>query len=173
MSSKRKVFFALLPNPKTLEAIVLLQRKFQIDSGRWIVAENIHLTLCFIGHVDELQLKCISGMADELIGEKIQLNLDVIGQFNKAKILWLGSRDKCNSLYDLHYELCKKLKLCQLELNSLKFRPHITLARNAHNNTLAPEFESIDWFSNVFYLMESVQVSQGVEYKVLKQYSLG
>lgn len=172
MAAKRKVFFALLPNKNALEAIVLLQKKFKKDTGRWIVAQNIHLTLCFIGDVDELQLECISKVAEQVEGEKIELKLDVIGQFNKAKILWLGSNDKCRVLKDLNKAIIEKLVHCQLKINGSKFHPHITLARKARRGLLVPEFESIKWCSEYFYLLESVQIPGGVQYKALKQYKL-
>lgn len=155
-----------------MDAILLLQSKFQKVSEKWVAAQNIHLTLCFIGCVDESELKCIGETAEKLNGEKIHLILDVIGDFEKANILWLGLSGTSIPLNDLNRSLSVKLKSCGLKHNSLKFRPHITLAKKVNNNILKPKFEAIDWCSDFFYLMESVQVPHGVEYKVLKQYSL-
>jgi len=172
MSAKRKVFFALLPSTKTCDSIISLQKKFKKKPGRWIVPQNIHITLCFIGYVDELELKCINEVAETLAGEKIKFELDVIGKFKRASIVWLGSRRKCEPIYDLNSELCENLAFCGLKVNSQKFRAHITLARKADVNVLVPEFDSIEWCSDFFYLMESVQIPNGVKYKILKKYCL-
>ena len=172
MSAKRKVFFALLPSTKTRDSIVSLQKKFKKKSGRWIVPHNIHITLCFIGYVDELELKCINEVAETFDGEKIKFELDVVGKFKKASIVWLGSRSKCEPISALNNALCEKLTLCGLKVGGKKFRVHITLARKADANILVPEFDSIEWCSNLFYLMESVQIPNGVEYKILKKYLL-
>jgi len=172
MSAKRKVFFALLPSTKTRDSIMSLQKKIKKNPGKWIAPQNIHITLCFIGYVDELELKCIDEIAETLEGGKVKFALDVIGSFKRASIVWLGSRRKCEPVSDLNDALCEKLAFCGLKLNAKKFRAHITLARKADVSISAPEFNSIEWCSDFFYLMESVQIPNGVEYKILKKYLL-
>ena len=172
MTNKRKIFFALLPSENNQKQINNLQRKFHSDAGKWIVSQNIHMTLCFIGFVDEKALECIVAVAKDVRSKNINLTLDVICQFNKAKILWLGTDEKHIHLRALHKQLVEKLVSCDVNINQQAFRPHVTLARKIQKEIRAPEFEAIEWFSDSFYLMESIQIPEGVIYKILNKYQL-
>ncbi len=48
-----RLFFALWPDPPTRTALAMLVDGLPLVGGRRVPAENLHLTLAFLGNVDE------------------------------------------------------------------------------------------------------------------------
>ncbi|MFP3918282.1 RNA 2',3'-cyclic phosphodiesterase [Lysinibacillus telephonicus] len=100
---------------------------------KWVHPEDYHITLAFLGFVEESMLKnSIEKIKEVLAGENsFTLTLNEIGTFGAAKsprIFWTDVQ-KSEVLMELQkkvYESCVKMGF---ELDKKPFRPHITLAR--------------------------------------------
>jgi len=100
----------------------------------WERAEKLHLTLKFLGDIDETQVEALTRAAHraaEGIGE-FAVTLQGAGAFpphGKARVLWLGLRDETGSLAQLHEQLEAECARENFAREARPFRPHITIAR--------------------------------------------
>jgi len=102
-----------------------------LPGARWVSEENIHLTLRFIGNVDEHQAQDLHDALLPVRGETFVLTVDGTGIFEtgrKPHTLWAGVREN-EALTRLHDRVESALVRAGCEPERRKFAPHITLAR--------------------------------------------
>lgn len=101
-----------------------------VRRARWIKMRNLHITLCFIGEVEEP----IAAAIDETLGSIQQnafsLSCAGIGAFGTPfpRSLWIGISKSLElaALQDANVTALRKLGL---SLKRRQYRPHVTLAR--------------------------------------------
>ena len=180
---KRRLFFALWPEMEVRQAIARQTAPYlKKNNGRVIPAANLHITLHFIGSVDDEMAGCLHTAASAVKAEPFQLELDTFGYFSRARIAWLGVTQTPQAVLHLKQALGEQLTDCGYRPESRKFSPHVTLMRNCRRPVSALRGEvSIPWTVNRFVLLESVQQAigesqgagrQGVSYRVIEQYPL-
>ena len=102
-----------------------------VPGARWVSREQIHLTLRFIGEVDN---GLFSDIADELAGvavEPFPLRLRGVGHFpprGQPKVLWAGVEDGA-PVARLHNKIEARLQRLGMPPDRRKFSAHVTLAR--------------------------------------------
>jgi len=170
----RRLFFALWPDDDTRQLIRNnLKKVIQHGGGKRVPEENLHLTLSYLGSVDEATQRCIEQFADTLDFESCFLEFDSLGYWPRPKILYLGCSDKgCSNKPDalskFVYELNKGLKECGIDVDDRSFTPHITLMRKVNKSPQDTEIKKIPWRADHFVLVESKTLPQGAQYQVIK-----
>ncbi len=99
--------------------------------ARWLPAENMHLTLRFIGEVPSFRAEEIDAALAALRGKCFELNLQGVGTFSKSGrdvTLWTGV-ERSQALELLQGKIETALQRAGLELERRRFTPHVTLAR--------------------------------------------
>src|SRR6266478_6212584 len=89
-----RLFFALWPDPATRAAIAALARDVGRETdGRAVAADNVHLTLIFLGEqpAEIVPQLCASGAAIEF--SAFRLALDEVDCWRKTGIAWLGASE--------------------------------------------------------------------------------
>ena len=102
-----------------------------IPDVRWVDPDNMHLTLRFIGEVEEPWLPEIDAVLSAIRCPGFRLTLDgvdIFGDRRRARILWAGVRPS-DELIVLQSKIESALTRAGLVAESRKFHPHITLAR--------------------------------------------
>ncbi|MEA2109364.1 MAG: RNA 2',3'-cyclic phosphodiesterase [Pseudomonadota bacterium] len=99
---------------------------------RWLAAQNIHITLKFLGEVEESQLDQLSGCCAAIEWSGFVLKLGGSGyfpSFKRPRIFWQGFSvgiDEMRGLLD-------RVEICAAGIGVLKeqrpYTPHLTLAR--------------------------------------------
>jgi len=166
----QRLFFALWPDDKTRKAIsVSAKQAAQYHQGKSIHINNLHLTLAFLGNVNQAQRECFEQCAESISVQPFSLCLDHLGVFPCPSVLWLGVKEQPGELIYLAISIEKCACDCGVKLDNKGFNPHVTLMRKVKQLN---EFdvESIHWNINQFCLVESVSGSEGVEYKVVKSW---
>ncbi|MBW8381431.1 MAG: RNA 2',3'-cyclic phosphodiesterase [Youngiibacter sp.] len=130
-----RIFIGIDFGEEQKEAIMKVQDNLRIIAqGRFTRAENLHLTLNFLGEVDESKLRYVFRAADEVAAEtsSFSLSLGKLGQFPSGirKIIWLGI-DCSRELYDLYDRLSEKFSKLGFRKEERQYSPHLTLAREA------------------------------------------
>ena len=102
---------------------------------RWVKAENVHLTLKFIGNVDAHLIDSISDcVAEATVGiTPFQLSTKGIGVFPKikrARIIWAGLSGQMAVLNELQNAIDIKLAGIGFPREKRKFKGHLTLGRS-------------------------------------------
>ena len=169
----RRLFFALWPSDNVRQSIIKASKPSMHKlKGRIIKPDRLHITLHFIGPVNDDLRQCMHEAALTVSGKPFELDLDYLGQFFRARILWMGVRKIPDELGQLHNDLGEALSACGYQCDRRPFSPHITLMRKCIKPVFdQPEF-SIPWRIDEFVLVESVQDKKGVSYRVLEKYSL-
>jgi len=104
---------------------------FGVPGARWVGAENLHLTLRFIGEVDEGAFEDIAAALALVRAPAFPLTLRGVGCFASRRLvraLWVGV-DKTEALNHLHGRIESALLRAGLAPEGRKFTPNVTLAR--------------------------------------------
>ncbi|MGH8095522.1 MAG: RNA 2',3'-cyclic phosphodiesterase [Chthoniobacterales bacterium] len=129
MPAKR--LFVSLELPETIAA-ALVRLDPHLPGVRWLKAEQIHLTLAFLGQVDpETEEKLRANLRAIHCGAFF-LSLQSLGTFptkGRPKILWLGVGHGHPHLFQLHKKVTDAALAAGLDADLRPWHPHITLAR--------------------------------------------
>jgi 2'-5' RNA ligase len=102
-----------------------------IPGAKWIRPEQLHLTLRFIGEVDNALFRDIASALGAIRAPAFELSVAGVGHWGdkrRAKVLWAGVRPS-PLLLRLQSKIETALTRLGLEPERRKFHPHITLAR--------------------------------------------
>lgn len=102
--------------------------------ARWTDVGGQHVTLRFIGWVQERQVPEVAAICNEVASTATssELSLDSLGIFpgpRRARVLWMGIRDPSRSSVDLADDLDACLGTAGFEGEKRDFTAHLTLAR--------------------------------------------
>jgi 2'-5' RNA ligase len=151
-----RLFFALWPPPEAgpkLEALAAdMARRY---GGRAVPAGKIHLTLAFLGEVDEGDAARASEVAGRIAAPAFDLRFDRVGSFAGARVAWAGASEPHRDATALADELCAGLRGAGFALDKRAFVAHATLVRRIVRRLPESPLEAIDWTANRFALVES------------------
>jgi 2'-5' RNA ligase len=130
-----RAFVAVHINPGVRDSLARLRDRFaDVDAKiKWVEPNNIHLTLAFLGDMDEA---LASVVADALDGaacgiETFSCTVEGIGVFGsqpRPRIIWAGMKAPA-SLVELHARVSRTLSDLEIPFDRKPFRPHLTVAR--------------------------------------------
>jgi 2'-5' RNA ligase len=101
---------------------------------RWVDVEGIHLTLAFLGELDDAQLasaiEAVQAAAHSVHPFTYRLTRPgIFGSPRQPRVLWMGIEEKSGALQRLHRSLACELDARGFETEKRPFSPHLTLAR--------------------------------------------
>jgi RNA 2',3'-cyclic 3'-phosphodiesterase len=166
----RRVFFAALPERRTLRELETALQGLPPGLGRRVPAGTLHLTLAFVGGVAGERLACLREKAQRLDTPDIAMSLMHLGCFSRAGVLWLGPDGVPAELSALARALAGVLAGCGAVPEARVFSPHVTLARRVRRVPDGVELPPVAWRSHGFALMESVSGEHGVRYRIVERY---
>lgn len=164
MTNKFRLFFALVPDQAVKREVHAVQKKLACNA-RMIPAEQIHVTLAFLGQQSAETIPQLCAMASQLYFEPCKLVLDRLGTFRRVNVLWLGASEVPTSLRNFRQALMEGLEKAGIGFDHKAWRPHLTLYRGLRNKAGIMEFDPVVWRLNQFSLIESINVKCGVEYR--------
>ena len=101
-----------------------------LPGARWIDPENYHLTLRFIGDIDDALAREIAGLLGRVQRAPFELRLDGLASFGGRKPrAVVAAVAPVAPLLELQAELERLLQRLGLEPEGRKYTPHVTLAR--------------------------------------------
>lgn len=172
-STTQRLFFALWPDPELSRQLHELAGKvLRSDDGRRVGPENIHLTLAFLGSVNESFRQCAEAAATAVRAPAFTLPLEQLGCFSRAGILWVGPKQAPAPLLDLVRRLNTALAVCGHEADSRPYAAHLTLARKVHAHHAKHPVEPRTWEVDRFHLVQSRTHADGARYEILNTWEL-
>lgn len=100
-----------------------------------VECEKLHITLKFMGDVEEEKIHSIVNILSTISFEPFDVGLEGVGVFpdpRYPKVLWVGVKDKTNKLHELADRVDSSLNdLAQDKTD--RFSPHITISRVKEN----------------------------------------
>ncbi len=148
---------------------------------KWVDPENFHLTLHFLGYLEEKQLDKVRNiLQNSIFKTEIVLKITGVDCFpnqNTPKAMFFKCEEKQNNdLVGLQKIIEQALRYMQIEINEKPWQMHLTFARTKAPIKLPASFNKKvpDLEFNVEYidLIKSVLTPTGPEHTVLNKYSL-
>jgi 2'-5' RNA ligase len=111
-----------------------------LPGARWIDPENYHLTLRFIGDVDDVIAHEVASMLGRVKREAFELRMDGVFSFGGRKPRAVVAKvAPAQALLEVQAEHERLMQRIGLEPEGRKYTPHVTLARlrDSSNNQVA------------------------------------
>lgn len=153
------------------------------EGVKWMVEKDLHLTLLFLGEVDELDLVGVCRAVKKIAARHSSFTLDVTGMGGfpnkrRPKVLWAGiAGEGIENLMTLHGELEDALMdLGCYRREERAYTPHLTLGRISNeerDEAWGPVFtKHAEWNAGTFpvnevLIMASELRRAGPEYSVM------
>ncbi|MBP5344320.1 MAG: RNA 2',3'-cyclic phosphodiesterase [Alphaproteobacteria bacterium] len=151
----------------------------------WKEPEKLHLTLAFVGNIEEPQAEELRQELQYVRFPAFHLSFKEIGYFTKGDLphhLWVGVAEN-KALGELQEKISNIVKKLQLNFqDKFKFHPHMTLARLqgtplsavldyvAKNNLFHSDEFLVDHF--VLFISHARENGEGKYYTVAEEYPL-
>ncbi|MCE5323308.1 RNA 2',3'-cyclic phosphodiesterase [bacterium] len=149
-----RTFVAVLIDDDIRRAVAEVQSRLKqlAPDVKWVAPENFHITLKFLGNVDESVIPdVISAVEDGARGfSPFDLAISGVGAFPnpaRARVVWVGSRGGRERLSDLAQSIDGKLAELGFEKEDKPFKAHITIGRvktSRYLRTLAEGIGNVD-----------------------------
>lgn len=116
-------------------AVRLIDRLRQDDDGiKWVPTDNLHLTLKFLGEVDNTEIPRVCDVIADVTEQfdPFDLSFSGTGGFpdtERPRVLWVGIGGATESLIRLVGQLEKELAQLGFKPEPRDYRPHLTLGR--------------------------------------------
>lgn len=159
--------------------------KQNTEKGSWVRTQNYHLTLKFLGEIDEKQVDSIGDILKELSlrHSPITVNLHKLGYFNKKSneygVLWLGLDGEIERINSIYIELEQEMNHIGFKKETRKFNPHITLGRRIKTQLdfenlkeIVEPYLNIEFTLDNLVLMKSQAIMGSRVYTPIKSYKL-
>ncbi len=175
-----RLFVAVDPPDTIKQQLLLLNRS--ISGARWQNLEQIHITINFIGEVNNSQLPPIKDALASIKAEPIELNINGVDYF--------GSNRQPRTLYakvvpnpelgKLKKQINDALSDIDIKIEKQKFKPHITLARlkqtsyQSVGEFIQQEalFKTESFWLDEFHLFSSKLKPEGAQYSIEGSFAL-
>ena len=166
------MFFALVPPPSLAQSLGALARDVARRAhGRPVPAENVHLTLAFVGGWPLARLPELLDAEAQLRGATIELSRDTLGGFRRAGVAWIGAA-ATPPLTALATSLATALAAAGVALEDRPLAPHVTLARKCRGPYPDERVTPFAWTADALTLLESQTRAKGARYRPLARWPL-
>ena len=190
-TSVLRTFVAIaLPGGVRAQAAVAIDRcrgHLPRTSVRWVRAENLHLTLVFLGHVPVSDLMTIQNALAQAVrgASPFSLQLGGLGQFPEGRaprVLWAGVQGELGPLKALQARVATATN-AWAPADEREFHPHLTLGRvitrrRQELEETAAVWAGIslppgdEWLVDEFHLIKSQLAPEGSIYSGLADFPL-
>lgn len=156
---------------------------------KWVAPDNIHLTLKFLGEIQDKQTKVVSDVMEEVCPayDDFIIALGELGAFPRLtspRTIWVGLSRGGEDAVRLAGQLNERLSLFGVPKEKKEFSPHLTIARvrSGLNMTsliqylndcrLMPQERKLEFRSAKVSLIKSTLTPHGPLYEPLKKVNL-
>lgn len=168
-----RLFFALWPDDALRQQLTQYRDALAAHAdGRPIPAENLHLTLAFLGRTDARQQACVETMANAIQRPPFELQLNRSGYWPRPRVLWVAPAEMPEALMALAADLHAAAEGCGLKLDARPYRAHITLMRKLAHPSKDTDLQPLNWPVDRFVLVRSTIFPQGMKYEVVGEWKL-
>lgn len=137
---KKRLFFSIPLSEDILDQLIKSVSLIKFNNARWISAENWHVTVLFMGDVQDTLIPEIITESEEIFKKikpfDFKFKKIVFIPQNNARMIW-AEYEKNEVFNELCQAIYKKLKRFILDDSANQYKeiiPHITLARLVNNN---------------------------------------
>lgn len=123
-----------IEKPELRRALENAQRRLE-DTGadlKSVERENIHITMMFLGNVDERRLTHLMSIISNISFEPFKAEFRGLGAFpsvTRPRTIWVGITNGSDQLESIYGRVAPEVSGMGIRLDDRGFNPHITLAR--------------------------------------------
>jgi 2'-5' RNA ligase len=151
-----RLFFALWPDAAGRERLERLAGELATyASGKPVPIAKVHLTLAFLGQVDDARMATAVDAARAVRFAGFSFALDRVGSFRGARVAWAGCAGTPAPLAALAQSLAVRLGKAGFALEDRPYAPHATLARRIAHAVPPAAIAPIEWPVGGFSLVRS------------------
>ncbi|MBU1091078.1 MAG: RNA 2',3'-cyclic phosphodiesterase [Candidatus Omnitrophica bacterium] len=181
--------FIAIELPKEIkDELTKLQDQLKLSNAdvKWVAPENIHLTIKFLGEINEEKLCRISEVIENCAKDKspylIRINsLGVFPNMNSPRVIWVGLDKGNQETEELAKSIEENLEKLGIPKEKRPFSSHITIARVRSMKNREQLIEALKKLENVFVgnnlewnvkkviLFKSTLTPKGPTYEALKE----
>lgn len=143
--ARRRLFYALWPDPAQRAALAAAAQRLFPLSGRPVDAADYHVTLAFVGSVEESRLDAFRELAVPLA--PVELTLELVEHWPKPRV-----RLALLAAVDALWHRLDRLGIAR---EARPFRAHATLARDVRQWRTGRPFPPVAWIASRISLVES------------------
>ena len=137
-----RLFVAINLNDEIKDALCSVENELQTSGakGNFSKRENLHLTLAFLGEVEQKRVKAVREAMDKAEFTPFTVEVSSAGRFKRDEgdILWIGL-GASKALTALQSSLVKELKARGFAPDDKPFKPHLTIGRKITGAGRIPE----------------------------------
>ena len=165
-----RLFFALWPPRETAQALAAWAAEVQKETGgKTTVAQNIHLTLAFLGEAEADQA---AAAARPVQARRHVLPIETAKYVRRNEMVWVAPATMPVALNELVQSLHSALRARSFKLEERPFAAHVTLVRKARQPKTLPALPHVDWPANEFVLVRSRTSPKGSTYEPVESFPL-
>jgi 2'-5' RNA ligase len=165
----RRLFFAAWPDDELRREVAHETRQATREcGGRVIPAENLHITLAFLGSVPEARLAEAIACRQELSVARFDVVLGALVWWRRQELLCLEPDSGAEKLGELAVRLQDCLRERGFQVERRPFRAHMTLARDVRRPQEFKPIRQLRWQVQDVELVESKTSAKGSEYTLLR-----
>ena len=135
MQSIRSFVAVPLPRPVQKNVAGLIERLREPGDGvKWVPTDNLHLTLKFLGEVDNTEIPEVCNVLRNVIDSYHPFELNFVGtggfpNLSRPRVVYVGVEDPSGSLRSMVAELERALADLGFKPEPRDYQPHLTLGR--------------------------------------------
>ena len=187
-----RTFIAIELPQKIIGTLSALQNQLKNTQAdvKWVAPENIHLTLKFLGEVDEKKIEKIIQALEETAkdNQPFSIRLCALGAFPKInfpRVIWVGIDAGDEETKNIAFVLEEKLQKLGIPKEKRPFSSHITIGRvrsGLNREKLVKELNilagqsanycaDLEFLTTKITLFKSTLTPKGPIYEILKEAS--
>ncbi len=153
--------------------------------GRPVPAQNLHLTLSFLGEQTDQDCEEAHEALSAIRAASFGLHLQGVGSFGKRspKLIY-ADVERSEALFELERQINRGLRSAGLKFEKRRFRPHVTIARLPGNLSVRELSEIQDFLTyhaafrgayfqvTGFHFYRSFLTREAARYELLSEYQL-
>jgi 2'-5' RNA ligase len=145
------LFFALWPDVDAATRLASVAASLNLTSpGRLVHAKNYHVTLAFLGEVDESRLALLRRVGGSLQAPRCSVALDSLEFWPQSRVVVAAAQETLPGLLSLWTQLHDSTGLPLAQL-----RAHVTLARKVAQPHVMQAMSPVFWRATRFSLVRS------------------
>jgi 2'-5' RNA ligase len=168
-----RLFFAFWPDAPLRARFAALTASLGLAAeARAVPPENLHLTVAFVGEVDDARAARVRAIGRAQRPARCELRFDAFEYWPKPEVLVAAARIVDPALERLWAELHRDLAVLELALNPKRLRPHVTLARKVAAEPTLQAVPSVEWRPRELCLVRSDTGGERSVYTVVDTWTL-
>jgi 2'-5' RNA ligase len=131
-----RTFIAIELSEEIKSSLINIQShlKYSAADVKWVDKDNIHLTLKFLGEIDEAKYGAVKSILDEIARstKSFEISLKDIGAFpniDHPRVIWVGLEKGAIASTELAAKIDEELSKIRFDKEARPFAAHLTIGR--------------------------------------------